>query len=137
MKPLRNCDGVSAVEFAMVAPVFLLIIFTCVEFTRLTMVRNLVQEAAYFAARDAMVPGATEEECRESAERILSRLGNKTAEVTINEGQGLNDQSDIVSVTVSIPLAENTLFFPFPVGDMTISSTAEMQTERYSGTFDQ
>ena len=128
-----NRDGVSAVEFAMVAPVFLLVVFTCIEFTRLSMIKNMVQEAAYYAARDAMVPGATAEECEAAAHRILGRLGNKSATVLINNGQGIDDLSDEVSVTVSVPLSESTLFFPFPVGDMTLSSTAIMQTERYSG----
>lgn len=137
MSRSSNRDGASAVEFAMVAPVFLLIVFSCMEFTRLSMIRNMVQEAAYYSARDAMVPGATTEECEASANRILSRLGNKTATVTINDGQGIDDQSDEVRVTVTVPLAENTLFFPFPSGGVNISSTAIMQTERYSGSFDE
>lgn len=132
----RKRRGATAVEFAMVAPVFFMTVFTCIEFTRLSMIRNMVQEASYFAARDAMVPGATEAECKAAAERILSRLGGKSTRVIINDGNGLDDQSDIVSVTVSVPLSDSLLFFPFATDGMAISSTTTMNTERYSGQFD-
>lgn len=136
MKKRNRRRGATAVEFAIVAPVFFMTVFTCIEFTRLSMIRNMVQEASYFAARDAMVPGATEAECKASAERILSRLGGKSTRVIINDGNGLDDQSDTVSVTVSVPLSDSLLFFPFATEGMAISSKTTMKTERYSGQLD-
>ena len=60
----RNSDrrGATAVEFALVAQVLFVIVLGAVEFSRLNMIRNLAQDAAYFAARDSMVPGASEAE---------------------------------------------------------------------------
>ena len=56
--------GAALVEFAIVAPIFLLIVFASIEIIQLNMIKKLVQEAAYFSARDAMVPGASIEEAQ-------------------------------------------------------------------------
>ncbi len=53
--------GATVVEFAIVANLLMIMILTCMEFARLNMTRNLAQDAAYFAARYALVPGATAE----------------------------------------------------------------------------
>ncbi len=60
--------GVSTVEFAIVANILFIMILTCMEFARMNMVRNLAQDAAYFGARHAIVPGATAAEAIEQAE---------------------------------------------------------------------
>ena len=52
----KRREGVSAVEFAVVANVLFVLVFTCMEFARMNMVRNLTQDAAYFAARHVVVP---------------------------------------------------------------------------------
>ena len=61
--------GVAAVEFAIVANILFVLILAGFEFARLHLARNLVQDAAYFAARQAMVPGATVGDAEDEAER--------------------------------------------------------------------
>ena len=51
--------GATAVEFAIVAPIFFLIMLASFEFSRLNVIRHTADNAAYEAARHAMVPGAT------------------------------------------------------------------------------
>lgn len=128
--------GATAVEFAIVAPVFLMMVFACLEFIRLNMIRNLVQDAAYYAARDAMVPGATTAEATAAAEQILAYMNTQGAVISINGGDGVQEGSESVIVSITVPFAENSLFIPSFSSDMNISSTAEMNTERYSGFFD-
>ena len=128
--------GATAVEFALIAQVMFLLVFGAIEFSRLHMMRNLAQDAAYFAARDSMVPGATEAEAIAAAEGVLSYMNTQGAQVIVNDGQGLNQQSNEVSVSVSIPIADNALFVSKFVGDKTIVSTATMRTERYDGYYD-
>ena len=132
----KNRKGATLVEFAIIAPIFFLIVFACIEFIRLNMIRNLVQDAAYFAARDAMVPGATAGEAEARAAEILSFMNTQGAEITINDGDGLDDDSDSVTVTISVPISENSFLVPAYSGDMVLSSTAVMRTERYSGYYD-
>ena len=73
-KSAQNRDGATSVEFALVAPVFFLMVFICLEFIRLNMIRNLTQDAAYFAARRSMVPGATREEALAEANQVLGMM---------------------------------------------------------------
>ena len=54
----KDREGATAVEFAIVANVMFVMVMTCMEFARLNMVRNLAQDAAYFAARKIIVFGA-------------------------------------------------------------------------------
>ena len=100
------------------------------------MMRNLTQDAAYYAARVAMVPGASADEAEEEANRILRILGTDGATVEINGGAGLDDDSETIAVRVSVPLNENTLMFPVFAKDFVFESTATMRTERYDGYYD-
>jgi Flp pilus assembly protein TadG len=132
----RTRIGAAAVEFALVAPVFIVIVFICIEFCRLNMIRNLTNDAAYFAARNAMVPGATADEAIAAANEVLGYMNTQGATVIINEEAGLNEDSEVVSVTVNVPVSENSFLVPQFTGDMTISATATMRTERYDGFYD-
>jgi Flp pilus assembly protein TadG len=130
----RARSGVSAVEFAVVANVLLLMILTCMEFARVNMVRSLAQDAAYFAARHAIVPGATSEEAIDEAERILSSMLSNGYTVTVDD---VNADSSDVTVRVSVDLTEVALFAPYFMPDSIIETTARMRTERYDGFYQQ
>lgn len=122
------------VEFAIVANVLFLVIFTCMEFARMNMVRNLVQDAAYYAARTVMVPGATRQEAIAEADRIMGSL--LPGGYTIDVGD-INNSSTEVSVTVAVDFDEVALFAPMFLQGATIESTATMSTERYAGFYRQ
>jgi Flp pilus assembly protein TadG len=124
------------VEFAFVAPVFILIVFICIEFCRLNMIRNLTQDAAYYATRHCMVPGATAAEAQQEANRILSAMGTRGAEVVINNNEGIDEDSSEVIVQITVPIGENALFAPKFTGNMDFSATTTMRTERYDGFYD-
>ncbi len=130
--------GAAAVEFAMVAPIFFLVVFICIEFVRLNMIRNLTQDAAYFAARSAMVPGATADEAIAEANRILGFMNTQGANVVVNEDASgeLNDDSTEISVTITVPMDQNSFLIPQFTGEITFTSTATMRTERYDGFYD-
>lgn len=137
---LRDRKGMTTVEFALVGPAFFLVVFASIEFCRLSMIRNLTQDAAYFAARSAMVPGATASEAIAEANRILGYLNTKEATVSINGDDsgngGLDDDTDEIAVTISVPVAANSLLVPKFTGDITFEATAVLRTERYDGYYD-
>ncbi len=62
-KPCRLCRkkrrGAAAVEFAIVAPVFFLMIFGMIEFGRMIMVQQLITNASREGARLAVLDGST------------------------------------------------------------------------------
>lgn len=136
-RPLRrrpDREGATMVEFAIVANVMFLMVLTCIEFARLNMTRNLMQDAAYFAARHAVVPGATAAEAIAEAERIMGSMLTNGYTVQVSE---LNAESEEIEVTVEVDLHAVALFAPNFLPNTTISTTANMRTERYSGFYQQ
>ena len=126
--------GAAAVEFAIVANVLFLLIWTCIEFARLNMVRNLAQDAAYFGARQAVVPGATAEEAMLAADGIMSSM--LSGGYTINVSDVDNESTD-VTVSVEVRLHDVALFVPIFLPDSSIQTQAKMRTERYEGFYEQ
>ncbi len=82
-KRIHRRLGGAVVEFAIVVPLFLLFLFAAIEFGRLNMVRHMVDNAAYEAARNAMVPGATTQEAVDEANRVLALTGITGAQIHI------------------------------------------------------
>ena len=131
----KERSGVALVEFAIVANIAFLMIMACLEFARMNTIRNLVQDAAYFAARHVIVPGATDEEAVEVAEDILGQV--VTDGYTVNVS-ALDFDSEQVTVTVSVDYDQVGFFSPMFVPNGTqIESTATMLTERYTGFYEQ
>lgn len=125
--------GVAAVEFAIVANILFVLILAGFEFARLHLARNLVQDAAYFAARQAMVPGATVGDAEDEAERILNAMFDSGYEIIVDP---LDDDSDYVIVQVSIDLQQVAFFTPMFLPNQSITSVAKMRTERYHGFYE-
>ena len=131
----RSSDrrGATSVEFAGIAMVLFTLIFTSVEFSRLNLIRNLAQDAAYFAARNSMVPGATADEATAVANEILGYMNTQNASISINNGLGVTTASDEITVTVTVPIADNAFFISSFADNANIVATATMRTERYDG----
>ncbi|MEM6690496.1 MAG: TadE family protein [Planctomycetota bacterium] len=126
--------GAALVEFAIVSNLLFLLVMTCIDFARLNMVRNLSQDAAYYAARQAMVPGATKQEAEDLARNIMSAMVASGVDVSVSD---LDQNSSEITVRVDVNLNSVALisssFFPSPI----LSTEASMRTERYSGFFRQ
>ena len=131
-KSRRNRKGTSAVEFAIAGPALLLIIFSSFEFARMSLIRNLAQDAAYEAARYSMVEGSTEAEAIEQANSILNLMGARGTEVVINDGAGITGGST-VKVHVSISMYENAFVIPLLYTGRYINAEMELRSERYDG----
>jgi len=156
LNPIRNRrrrrrngrTGATAVEFAMVAPAFIIVITICVEFARLSILRNTAHNACYETCRFIMSEGATVADGRDRAQAVLDRLGNIQATILINGADGslnqdgsvageLNFQTSSVATEIEIRLADNTVILPGSMfGDRSIRARMSMQTERYAGFFD-
>ena len=64
--------GVTAVEFAMTAPILFLMLYVALELGHANMTFNAVEAACYEGARIGIVPGAQAADCQAAAQRILS-----------------------------------------------------------------
>ena len=128
----RNRRGVTAVEFAVVVPVFFMLLFAGIEFAIIGTIRSTSHNAAYEAARILVVPGANAADGITEAKRILSIIGVDTLTVTVTP-TAITDTTQTVKVDIAIPYAQNAVFTPWFVGNVTLKSTCTLNTERYDG----
>ncbi len=123
------------VEFAIVANILFVSILACFEIARMNMVRNMAQDAAYFAARQAIVPGATVEEATLQATQLMDSMVSPDG-YTVNVTPLDGDTEEIV-VTVTVDLDAVALFTPIFLPNAQIETEAHMNTERYDGFYEQ
>ncbi len=122
-------NGATAVEFAIVAPVFFLILFAMFEFSRINVFRHTADIAAYEAARVAMVPGATANEAIAEANRQLSVIGTRGATVTVNPAV-IDEDTQQVTVEVTVPMSQNAFVLSRFTDRAVLRSESTLRTER-------
>ncbi|WP_203329086.1 TadE family protein [Candidatus Laterigemmans baculatus] len=92
----------TAVEFAVVAPVILLLFLSAIEVTRLNFLRHTAANAAYEAARHAIIPGSTASDADAAALQLLAAVqADRGVEIDVEQ------TLERVSVTVTIPVNLN------------------------------
>lgn len=128
-KHCKSRRGATAVEFAISAPVFIVFLLASFEFGWLNVVRHTADNAAYEAARMAIVPGATVAEARAKAETLLRVVGTRGATVNITPNP-LTVASDEVNVTIQIPMNQNGLIVPRFTSKSVIEASSTLRTER-------
>lgn len=121
--------GAAVVEFALVAPLFFLVVFAMFEFSWLNVVRHTADNAAYEAARKAMVPGATVAEVAGEATRILRTIGARGAVVSVSPDP-IAVGTGTVTVAIDIPMQNNALVSPRFTATTTIHAESTLRTER-------
>ena len=128
-------QGATAVEFAVVSPVLFLVIFACIELSRMMLTVAMVEQSAFQAARNVAVLGATAAEGRQVVRDELAFLGIDAAEITV-EGlrdgvpqTEIDDTSDQIAVDVVVRFNDFMLFSP--AGGRNIERRAVINTERF------
>lgn len=121
--------GATAVEFAITAPVFFLFLLASFEFGWMNVMRHTADNAAYEAARTAMVPGGTAAEATAKANGILQIVGARNAKVTITPSVVMPDTKEL-TVAVDIPMDRNGLVIPKFTKTKTLHSESTLRTER-------
>jgi Flp pilus assembly protein TadG len=136
----RKRRGAAAVEFAIVAPVFFILIFGMIEFGRMVMVQQILTNASREGARKAVLDGSTATDVNTT---VRNNLGD--ASITINDSEIIVDPPNPstaqygspVTVTVTVPFSRvSWLPAPFmlnflPAGqtDVTLRATTVMRRE--------
>ena len=121
--------GATAVEFALTAPIFFLFLLAAFEFGWLNVIRHTADNAAYEAARTAIVPGATSAEARTIANRLLGTVGAQGANVTVTPDP-VTTQTKQVTVAIEIPMNRNGLIVPRFTSKTKINARSTLRTER-------
>ncbi len=128
-KAQTNRRGAAAIEFALTAPFFFLFLLAAFEFGWLNVIRHTADNAAYEAARAAMVPGATAAEATTKANNLLGIVGARAAKVKVKPPV-LTPETDQVTVAIDIPMNRNGLIVPRFTKKTTIHSSSTLRTER-------
>jgi Flp pilus assembly protein TadG len=130
-RPCVNRRGVAAVEFACVAPLFVLLIFGLIEYGRMVMVQQLLTNGAREGVRVGVLDGSTETKVKAAVNSYLTaaHITNTTTTVAPNPPSSATANSP-VSVTVSVGFNDvSWLPSPFYLGGQTLSFTAVMRRE--------
>jgi Flp pilus assembly protein TadG len=121
--------GAVAVEFAITAPIFFLFLLAAFEFGWLNVIRHTADNAAYEAARAAMVPGASAAEATAKANSILNVVGTRSAKVSVTPATITNSTPEI-TVAIDVPMASNGLIVARFTGKTVLHSESTLRTER-------
>ena len=118
-------------EFAIVAPVFFLLVFGMIEFGRMVMVQQVITNASREGARIAVLDGTTTAEVTTAVNNYLQGGSINGATVTVNP----NPPSTAVygapvTVNVSVPFRQVS-WLPSPIflGGSTLRATTVMRRE--------
>jgi Flp pilus assembly protein TadG len=127
----RYRRAAAAVEFAIVAPVFFLLILGMIEYGRMVMVQQVITNASREGARQAVLDGATTAEVTAAVNSYLSSGSITGATVTVTPNPPSNAGfGDPVTVSVSIPFSQvSWLPSPMYLGGKTLIATTVMRRE--------
>jgi Flp pilus assembly protein TadG len=130
----RNRRGAAAVEFAIVAPIFFLLVFGMVEYGRMIMVQQVITNAAREGARVGVLDGSQLSDVQTAVNNYLTAAKIPTGlsnEITVTPNPPSSQTTgNPVTVTVSIPF-KNVSWLPSPLylGSTTLTATAVMRRE--------
>ena len=127
----RQRRAAAAVEFAIVAPVFFLLILGMVEYGRMVMVQQVITNASREGARQAVLDGTTTAEVTATVTAYLTNGSISGATITVAPNPPTNAEfGDPVTVTVSIPFSQvSWLPSPMYLGGKTLTASTVMRRE--------
>jgi Flp pilus assembly protein TadG len=128
----RTRRGAAAVEMAVVAPLFIVLVFGMVEASRLGQVAQLLNTAAREGCRVAVTPEATPASVQARVQAVLAGSGISVGPVTPTPA---NWQTALrgtpVTITLEVPFSRVTwLPAPLLLGNTPIRASATMSSQR-------
>ncbi len=126
--------GAAAVEFALVAPLFIMLTFGMIEAGRMILVQQLLTNATREGARRAVLAGATESAVKTYVANYLTNTSVPISEsdVDISPAPEAALANDPITVTVTVPYADVS-WLPTPAFAGGISNMSSSATMRFEG----
>jgi Flp pilus assembly protein TadG len=129
-RPLRL--GAAATEFAIVAPVFLLMIIGIIEVGRALMVQQVLINASRVGARQAVTFGATTSEVESAVTDYASSVAVPGVEVEVAPDPATATAGDAIEVTTTVAFSSvSWLPAPWFLGDTTLTASSQMRKEGF------
>jgi len=124
--------GAAATEFAIVAPVFLLLVIGILELGRALMVQQVLINASRVGARQAITLGATTAEVEAAVEDYAESVAVPGVEVTVTPNPATAVAGDSITVTTSVPFNDvSWLASPWFLGGNTLTASSIMRKEGF------
>ena len=124
--------GAAATEFAIVAPVFFLMVIGFLEFGRAMMVQQVLINASRVGAREAVTTAATAAEVQSTVEQYTAGMAVPGVIVAISPDPGAAEPGDPVTVTTSVAFsAVSWMTSPWFLGDTTLTASSQMRKEGF------
>ena len=131
--------GAAAVEFAVVAPLFLLLLAGIIEFGQAFRIQHTLSSACRRGARASVVASATTSQVRQKVETYCVQAsgvseGDVTIEIAVNGDASaelsLAEEGDEISVAVSMPFSKaGVRFYANMLSNSKLSSTITLEHE--------
>lgn len=128
----RRRRGAAVVEFAIVAPIFFLMVFGMIEFGRLVMVHQLLTGAVREGARQAVVDGTTVDDVEQTVRSYLTAttIDGQETQVNVTPNPAVVPKGVPVRVTAAIAFEKvSWLPAPFFLREVTLSAASTMRHE--------
>ena len=127
----RERRGAAVVEFALVVPVFVALLFGMIEFGRMVMVQQVLTNASREGARQAVLDGTTPADITSTVNSYLLSAGISGATITMNPNPPSGAANGVpVTITVSIPFTQvSWLSTPMYLNGQTLQAATVMRRE--------
>jgi Flp pilus assembly protein TadG len=131
-KRLANRCGAAAVEFAIVAPVFFLLVIGMIEVGRAMMVQQVLINASRVGARQAVTAGATSSAVQNAVMDYATSVAVPSVSVNVTPDPAAAKSGDTMTVTTSVNYNNvSWLASPWFLGGKTLTSTSKMRKEGF------
>ncbi|TWU28337.1 TadE/TadG family type IV pilus assembly protein [Bythopirellula polymerisocia] len=128
----RKRRGTATVEFALIAPLFFMLVLGCIELSRGLMVQQVLTNASRVGVRNAVMLSGTQSSAVSAATNFANGASVGGIEVSVTPDPSDASAGDMISLTVSVPFA-NVSWVPAPkfLGGTTLTATSVMRKEGF------
>jgi len=127
----RNRRGAAVVEFAVIAPLFFLLVMGMIEYGRMMMVQQILTNASREGARRAVLDGVTASDVAASVQQYLTDSSVSGANVQVATGAPVPpDFAESMTVSVDVGFDQvSWLPSPMYLGGKTLAASTTMRRE--------
>jgi Flp pilus assembly protein TadG len=128
---VKRC-GAAAVEFAIVAPVFFLLVIGMIELGRALMVQQVLINASRVGARQAVIAGATTSAVQSVVKDYATSVAVPSVSVSVTPDPAAAKSGDTMTVTTSVNYSSvSWLGSPWYLGGKTLTASSKMRKEGF------
>lgn len=131
-RPLRRHRGVAAVEFAIVAPIFFMLVIGIIEIGRAMMVQQVLINASRVGARRAVMLSSNEQTVLDAVTEYAAGVGVRGVVASVSPNPATAAAGEPVTVNVTIGFNQvSWLPAPWIMGGRELASSSVMRKEGF------